>query len=66
MNESIAYLQDTTAITQQLCSEKTCITCFENRGCMYELYMVAAIHDNKELPVEKQHRYRNPAISHQA
>ena len=43
MKESIANSQDATTMKHHVCSEKTCITCFENRGCMYEQYLSAAI-----------------------
>jgi len=36
MKDSIRNSQDQTAIRYELCSEKKCATCFENRGCMYE------------------------------
>ena len=41
MKDSIVYSQDPTAIKYELCSEKKCATCFENRGCMYEQYFTA-------------------------
>jgi hypothetical protein len=49
MKQLIVYVQDADAMQQQACSEKKCITCFENKGCMYEPYLIAAI-NNSETP----------------
>jgi hypothetical protein len=67
MKDSIAYKQDATAIKQHECSEKTCINCFENRGCMYEQYVIAAMQAIEEsYPVQQQREDRNPPIWKQA
>ncbi|HET6993358.1 MAG TPA: hypothetical protein VFI06_00185 [Chitinophagaceae bacterium] len=34
----------TTELEDQACSEEKCVTCFENRGCIYEQYVAAMIH----------------------
>lgn len=54
MNQSIANSQDATAAQQQPCSEKKCITCFENRGCMYEQYVITVLHNIEESYPAKQ------------
>ena len=41
MKDSNVYSLDSAAIKPELCSEKKCATCFENRGCMYEQYFAA-------------------------
>lgn len=57
MKESIAYLQDSTASGYQPCSEKTCITCFENRGCIYDHYVAAVMQETEKLDASKQDQY---------
>jgi len=39
MKDSSATAQDE-PVLQHPCSEKRCITCFENSGCMYDQYMI--------------------------
>jgi hypothetical protein len=64
MKESIAYPHDSTAtLKHQVCSEKTCITCFENRGCMYEQYLFAATHNIEVFQLAKHDKERNPVTS---
>jgi hypothetical protein len=48
MKNSIDNTKDVIPIRHEQCSEKTCATCFENRGCIYEQYPVAAIHTIEE------------------
>ncbi|MEI9943536.1 MAG: hypothetical protein WDN26_04885 [Chitinophagaceae bacterium] len=48
MKNSINNTQDATPVRQQPCSEKACATCFENGGCIYEHYLIAATHFIKE------------------
>jgi len=38
MKDSNIYSQQATRSKDELCNEKKCATCFENRGCMYEQY----------------------------
>ncbi len=38
MKNSTKHLQDPLTAEQETCSEKKCITCFENRGCIYDRY----------------------------
>jgi len=33
----------------EMCSAKTCATCFENRGCIYEHYMSVAVNKKQEI-----------------
>jgi hypothetical protein len=54
MKNSNDYLQSSTSIKQEPCSEKTCATCFANRGCIYEQYPVAAIHNREESHIESR------------
>ena len=49
MKNSIDHSGDTAAIKNQPCSEKTCVTCFENRGCMYEQYLIAGTYNIEEF-----------------
>jgi hypothetical protein len=67
MNDQITYTTDAVAIKQHECSEKTCINCFENRGCMYEQYAIAAMHAIEEsYPAQKQNEGMKPSIWKQA
>jgi hypothetical protein len=43
MEESIIHLQKANNAEKQECSEKTCASCFANRGCMYEHHLIALI-----------------------
>ncbi|HEY6503277.1 MAG TPA: hypothetical protein VIZ28_04820 [Chitinophagaceae bacterium] len=52
MNESI-YLQNPTP-QQQPCSEQKCITCFENRGCMYDTYLLVEKGNVEVIHLPKQ------------
>ncbi len=67
MKDSIAYSPRATAIREHECSEKTCINCFENRGCMYEQYVMAAMQAIEvSYPLQQQREDHNPAIWKQA
>jgi hypothetical protein len=43
MNVLIDYSQNNTAIQEHVCNEEKCISCFENRGCIYDQYVSAAM-----------------------
>ncbi len=50
MKNSTDQLQESVEIKRHLCSEKTCITCFENRGCIYEQYPAATYDMDQSHP----------------
>jgi len=55
MKHSIDYSpQNATVMQYELCSEKTCATCFENRGCIYEQHLFAAILNMDVVQMERQ------------
>lgn len=58
MKEPIEHAKNTTTPDDQLCSEKKCVTCFENRGCIYEQYLISVSHT-----IERSYRVNriNPA-----
>lgn len=59
MKELNTYFQDTTAVQDTLCSEKKCINCFENRGCIYDHYVHADTNNNSEsYPFQQQQSER--------
>ncbi|MGZ8524080.1 MAG: hypothetical protein ACXWV1_06605 [Chitinophagaceae bacterium] len=66
MKESMAYLQDSTALVYQPCSEHMCITCFENKGCIYDHYVAAIMQEADKLQVSKQDQCSNSILSQQA
>lgn len=37
------------AVQDHSCSEKTCATCFENRGCIYEMYLATVAADPNQF-----------------
>jgi len=43
MEESIIHSQKASSADKQECSEKTCASCFANRGCMYEHHLIALV-----------------------
>jgi hypothetical protein len=45
MKEPIDHTENATVPEYQQCSEKKCVTCFENRGCIYEQYLIASTHN---------------------
>ena len=47
MKEPIDHAENATMPEQQLCSEKKCVTCFENRGCIYEQYLITMTHNTE-------------------
>jgi hypothetical protein len=54
MKNSFVYSQDTTASQVQPCSEKACVTCFENRGCIYDYYPIEVTNNVEESQVQTQ------------
>ena len=55
MKHSIDYSPQKAKVMQyELCSEKTCATCFENRGCIYEQHLFAAILNMDVVQMERQ------------
>lgn len=55
MKHSIDYSpQNATVMQYELCSDKTCATCFENRGCIYEQHLFAAILNMDVVQMERQ------------
>jgi len=55
MKHSLDYSpQNATVMPYELCSEKTCATCFENRGCIYEQHLFAAILNMDVVQMERQ------------
>jgi hypothetical protein len=66
MKQSITYQQDTIATKPQVCSEQTCITCFENRGCIYDQYMIAIAYSIEESYTSKKIEPVSPEIHKQA
>ena len=53
MKDSIAGGKDE-PVEQQACSEKKCITCFENRGCMYDQYMIITTYHSEGSHPKKE------------
>jgi hypothetical protein len=66
MKESVAFPQDANVIKQHVCSEKTCITCFQNRGCMYEQYLFVATDNIEESHLPKQNEGHSSSINKRA
>jgi len=54
MKDSTGYSQDATAIKYELCNEKKCAICFENRGCIYEQYFAASKFDLVTVLLQNQ------------
>jgi len=54
MKDANVYSQDSTALKHELCSEKKCVTCFQNRGCMYEQYFAAPTSNLVTLLLQNQ------------
>jgi len=64
MKHSTIYSpQNATVMQYELCSEKTCGTCFENRGCMYEQHLFAAILNMDLSQMEKQMNIAFPQLT---
>jgi len=63
MKNSNGYSQDLTAIRDELCSEKKCATCFENRGCMYEQYFAASTFNLVTLLLQNQAKMQTQTIN---
>ena len=61
MKHSIDYSpQNETVMPYDLCSEKSCATCFENRGCIYEQHLFAAILNMDVVQMERQMKNASP------
>jgi len=63
MKDSNVYSQDLTAIKDELCSEKKCATCFENRGCMYEQYFAIPTFNLMSLLLQNQAKLQTQTIN---
>jgi hypothetical protein len=68
MKQPIDHAENATTPEDQLCSEKKCVTCFENRGCIYEQYLIAMTHNiersyraNRTYPATQQLGTQVPA-----
>lgn len=61
MKDSIFYPQDH-AIKHELCNEKRCATCFENRGCIYEHYLLVVMQNAEKVRPENQMNSGTSAI----
>jgi len=48
MKHASDHLRRATAATDEPCSETKCVTCFENRGCMYQQYVAALMNKIEE------------------
>ena len=44
----------------ELCNEDTCATCFENKGCIYEQHLFAAILNMDLVRMERQMKKASP------
>src|SRR4029079_3088891 len=61
MKDPDGYSQDPSAIKYELCSEKKCATCYENRGCMYEQYFSAPTFNLVTLLLQNQAKTQTQA-----
>ena len=61
MKDSIFYPQER-AIKHELCNEKRCATCFQNRGCMYEQYLLALMQNMETAHLNNQLNKESTAI----
>jgi len=62
MKDANVYSQDSTALKHELCSEKKCVTCFQNRGCMYEQYFAAPTSNLVTLLLQNQTQLQTQPI----
>jgi len=62
MKDSNDHSQDPNVVEHELCSEKKCATCFENRGCMYEQYFAASTFKLVTLLLKTQVKAQAQAI----
>jgi len=65
MKDSINYSQDPTAMQHDICSEKKCATCFENRGCIYEQYFLVGIQNMEKFHAGSQINIANSATKNE-
>ena len=65
MKNSIAAGQDE-PVVQQSCSEKKCITCFENGGCMYDQYMIITTYHSEGSHLQKENSALPQHVTSQA
>jgi hypothetical protein len=63
MKNLTGYSQDPIALKYELCDEKKCATCFENRGCMYEQYFAAPTFNLVALLLQNQVKTQTQKIS---
>jgi len=63
MKDSTGYSQDSTAVKYELCSEKKCATCFENRGCIYEQYFAAPTFNLVTLLLQNQSKMQTQTMN---
>jgi len=54
MNDSTDYSRASTMMQHNICSEKKCVTCFENRGCIYEQYSLVAMQNMQKIDAGSQ------------
>lgn len=54
MKNSVDQSQEAIVTQHGHCSEKTCVTCFANNGCMYEQYAGAVINKMEESYLASQ------------
>ena len=66
MKNSNDQSQEASVIQHGHCSEKTCVTCFANSGCIYEQYAGAVINKMEEAYLAAQANDTNQQVSKRA